>query len=305
MGNRGCVIAFFLAHVLSGWPLFAAGRTVHSGFIRPWVWGVERLAFRRHVEMAGPHNFFRLDLVQWQAEKNRMPAIHFWLHEPRGYGNFSRPLGEFFQFTVNGIPEKGLHLTEQSVRLDQMPDGSGGCEVLLNYDGARFSLRWYMHPDSALMHCRIRPLADSLSPVQSARVTLKFVPSTLRKNSENKVLYDNAYARQAVTALRVLEQNAQPQLLEAADQYLILQDLILDGSGGEDKGAGPCFLRLDFTPVQKALLKMTNSWIGSLEIDLKADFQEFHFALWQHKNVFSNQQFYRYFTENPSLFQLE
>lgn len=282
----------------------AAQPAVHAGFTRPWVWGVERLAFRRHVELAGPHNFFRLDVVQWQAEKNKAPVINFWLHEPRGYGNFSRPVGDFFQFTVNGISEKVLHLAERSVVLQRSPDGSAGCELLLNYDGARFVLYWYMRPDSALLHCRIRPLPDSLSPVQRATITLKFVASTLRKNAENKVLYDKAYARQALTAGRVLEQNAQPYLLNAADRYLILQDQILDGST-EEKGAGPCFLCFDFTSVQQAVLTLPDAWIGSLVIDLKPDFPDFHFALWQHKNVFSNTQFQEFFTKNSGLFQLE
>ena len=304
MRINGRLTCLFLAIVLNCGRTFAAEERVHAEFTKPWVWGVERLAFRRHVEIAGPHNFYRLDLVQWQAEKNKVPAINFWLHEPRGYGNFSRPVGDFFQLTVNGISEKGLHLTEESVRLDRQPDGSAGCEILLNYDGARFSLRWYMHPASALLHCRIRPLAGSLSAVESARVTLKFVPSTLRKNAENKVLYDKAYARQAISSVRVLQQTPQPLVLTAEDRYLILQDQILDGTA-ENKGGGPCFLSLDFASVKQAVLKMPNAWMCSLTIDLKPDFTEFHFALWQHKNVFTNAAVQKYFSENPALFELD
>ena len=305
MGSgKNCWRALFCLILACGGMVLAKEDVARAGFTRPWVWGVDRLAFRRHVEISGPHNFFRLDLMQWQAEKGKPPAVNFCLHEPLSYGNFSRPVSDFFQFTVNGIPEKVLHLSEDSVRLLQSPDGSAGCEIFLNYDGARFVLHWYMRPDSALLHCRIRPLADSLSAVDNARMTLRFVPSTLRQDQDKKVLWDGVYDRQALSAKRVLEQNPQGQLLEADDQYIILQDQKLDGSG-DGKGAGPCFVAIDFTPVQKATLKMANSWLCSLVVDLKPDFQEFHFALWQHKNTFSNAQFKKYFTENASLFQLE
>lgn len=278
---------------------------VQASFSRPWVWGVDRLAFRRHVDMANQLNYYRLDVVQWQAEKNRPPSVNFWLHEPRGYGSFSRPVSDFFQMTVNDIPLKELHLDERSVEL--LPAdaaGRAGCAVALNYDGARFRLEWTMRPDSALLHGRLTPELPVLTPVRSVRIRLLCVPSTLRKDASNKVLYGGVYAREALTPVRTLGQHQAPQPLTPADAYLIIQDRDLAG-GGEEMGAGPCLFTCSFDSVENATLNMADSWLTTLDITLKPDFNIFRFALWQHKTPFTNSEFQNLFRQQPERFRLD
>jgi len=283
--------------------LRAAESPVRASLSKPWVWGVEKLSFRRHVQIANQHNFYRLDLVQWQAEKNQPPKINFWLHEPKAYGNFSRPIMDFFQLQVNGISERQLYIHDETLRLWENSDNSAGADIQLNFNGAKLLLRWFMRPGSALLHGLISVAPDSSTVIKDIMVKLQFMPSAIAKDDNGKVLYGNAYARQAITPLRLLQQNKQAQVLQPEDAYLILQDTIFDGSS-EGKGAGPCYISFDYQGVQQARLNMDNSWLCSLIIELDPAFKSFHFALWQHKNSFSNQEFQQYFTENRSLFQL-
>lgn len=303
---RMAVVLGLLALALLGPAATAAPpEAVQASFSSPWVWGVDRLAFRRHIEIANQHNYYRIDLVQWQAEKKRPPVVNFWLHEPRGYGSFSRPVSDFFQLTVNDIPIKDLHLDESSVQL--LPadaDGRAGCVVSLNYDGARFRLEWTMRPDSALLHGRLTPELPVLTPVRSISLRLLCVPSTLRKDAANKVLYGGVYAREALTPVRTLAQHPAPQPLTPADAYMILQDRDLAG-GGEEMGAGPCFFTCSFNSVENATLNLPNSWLATINLTLKPDFSEFRFALWQHKTPFTNLEFQTLFRQHPERFRLD
>jgi len=265
-------------------------------------WGADRLELGEHIVIANDHNYYGIDYVQWKADGKSFPVAQFWLLEPRMYGGYSRPVMDFFKIAVNGIAESRLQPKKEDVKLWH-EKGSAGCDISMSFDGARLILRWCMRPDSPLLRGSITMAPDSLERVNNIKLNFTMVISTLSKGADGQVQWEAVYERQALSPARLIAQDKNPIALNAEDRYLIFQDSKLDGSG-EDKGFGPCYLTFEYSEVVAAKLKMGNTVFAGLEIELKPDFKEFRFGLWQQKNMISNSSFLEKFKKNESAFLL-
>lgn len=288
--------------------LFAAAlpggdSSVRSAISKTTGWGADRLEFGKRMVISNDHNFYAIDYVQWKADDKSLPRVQYWLFEARMYGGYSRPVFDFFKISVNGIPESKLQPQEKDLTLWN-ENGMAGCETAMNFDGAKMILRWHMRPDSPLLICSIRPAADSLEPVKNIKINFTMVISGLSKDKDGKVIWNGAYERQAVTPARTITQDKKPIMLNTDDRYLIFQDAKLDGSTQEN-GTGPSYLTFDTENIVSAKLSMDNAVFTNLEIEIKPDFKEFRFGLWQQKDPISNSSFLEKFNKNKDSFVID
>ena len=265
-------------------------------------WGADRLDFGEHIAIANDHNFYGLDYAQWKADGKAFPCAQFWLLEPRMHAGFSRPVLDFFKMTVNGIAENRLQPKKEDLKLWE-EDGRAGCDIAMNFDGAKLIVRWCMRPGSPLLLGRVRMAPDTLEPAKSVKISFTMMLSDLAKDANGNVRWESAYDRQALSPARLIRQDARPIPLTPADRYLIFQDGKYDGSG-EGKGSGPCYLTFDYREVMAANLRMGNCVFTNLDVELKPGFKEFNFGLWQQKNDISNAAFMEKFKGDENAFAL-
>lgn len=230
---------------------------------------------------------YSLTLTQTKSDGAKAPRMAYTLDA--GKFGFS-PLVSFFKLNVNGIDMDKLSPKAEDLTVWQEKNLSG-CDLKLNYDGAKFILRFYMRPDSPVLWGTLLPAKDSVEPAEKIELEFCLIPSKLAMNGKN-VIWNGGYERMAVTPARTIEQNPQRAALTPADTHLVIQDKKFDASTPEN-GQGPCMILLDYGAVQKASLRVNDDWTSAVYLTLKPDFKEFKFALWQQEPRISNADFAR------------
>ncbi|MBR2427177.1 MAG: hypothetical protein IKB16_10620 [Lentisphaeria bacterium] len=247
------------------------------------VYKPERYAFAQKTDIFNGMNRYTFTVVQSKPMGTTAPRTQYWLAAPK-FG-FSA-LVNFFRMTVNGISYADLTPKDSDMTL--WKEGtSAGCELKMNFDGAKFILRLYMREDSPVLWGSIRPAKDSVEDVETAEIQFAALVSMLAKNANKKNIWSKGYERMAITPARTLTQRQQAYVLTPADTSLVLQDKKYDGSAA-DKGEGPVMIILDHTGVAKADLYLRDEWTTTLRLKLKKDFKEFRFGLWQPTTRVSN-----------------
>ena len=259
----------------------------------------ERFCFARHAIIGNPLNYYSLAVVQTKGNSEKPQENAFSLSSGNRF-SFSGPTEDFLKMTVNGFAMKFVNVSEDMFS-EWKEEGRGGVDMKINFDGAKIIFRWHMRGDSPVLWCTVSPAPDGIEPVKSATLKLSWIQSAIAYTPERQTLWENAYAREAVTATRTMTQKSGNQELAPDDRYLILRDAIFDGSTPE-KGVGPCFIVLDFKEVDKAFLTMGNTVWGNLAVELKPGFSSFTFGLWQHKVPRSNAAFMEQFEKNRQAF---
>ena len=265
-------------------------------------WKARDFSFNRQAEIMNSRNFYQFNLLQYRPDKNGKTETFMNLSAPRQEWGFGRMPVNFLSVSVNSIRERVLHLNDSSFRTWTKSD-SAGATVKLNFDGAAVIFDVFMKKDSPVLWFTFRPSEKQLTPIRSIRVTLSLVISRLFVKN-GVTVWANAYNRQAQSAARKFEQRKESYLLGAEDQYLILSDSVLDGSGA-GKGYGPSWLAFRMDDVQSAKLDLRNAWMNSVSFTLKPDFKIFRFGIWQRKNAISNQDFLALFEKEKDAFLLK
>ena len=267
-------------------PVFAAENApVASKVGKTYVYQPEKYAFAQAADIYNTHNKYGFIIVQSKPVGDKPPRTSFWLSV--GQMGFS-PLVNFLKITVNGVPNADIVPRIEDFVPWKEKD-LAGCEAKFNFDGAKLILRFWMRPDSPVLWASLRPAPDSVEEITSIKVNICALVSILAKENK-KVLWTNAYEREAVTPARTLTQRTKAWELTPQDTYLVLQDRKFDGSS-EEKGQGPVMVLLDYDNVVKADLALRNEWTTDMFIVLKPDFKEFKFGLWQQKPRISNAAF--------------
>ncbi|NMA21752.1 MAG: hypothetical protein GX927_14355 [Lentisphaerae bacterium] len=240
---------------------------------------------------------YGLTLSQTKSDGTKAPRVGWTLSA--GEFGFS-PLVGFFKLNVNGISME--RLAPKAEDLTVWRNGKlAGCELKLNYDGAKLILRLFLRPDSPVLWGSLLPAEDTLEPVQNAEVAFSLIPSKLLMDGK-KVIWNGGYERMAITPARIIEQTPQRVALTPADTYLVIQDKKLDGSTPEN-GQGPCMILLDYDAVQKASLRVNDDWTSEVYLTLAPDFKEFKFGLWQQEPRISNADFAEKLKAEKAAFQ--
>lgn len=292
--------AVFIAAITAVTALFGADIPCEVKQSRTSCWANDQLSdFAEHITIYNNHNSYGLDYMQWKPNQTQPALSQFWLFDPRTYGGFSRPLTGFIQLTVNGIKNEKLAPKKEDVVLWRK-DNLAGCDISLNFDGAKIVVTWYMRPDSPVLWCSIKPSEKMVEPIKSFKIRIEAVPGGFARDEKNQIIWQGAYQPQAISPVRTIELSEKPIALAAEDSYLILQDAKL-----EDKTGGPCFITLDYTPLVSAELNMRNEAGRNLVFNLKPDFKEFTFGLWQQKNDIKNAAFLEKFKNAGDTFTLK
>lgn len=274
-------ILFTLA-VLTAATTFAQ---VRSSVQKATVYKQERYSVRRSAAINNPLNNYMFTLLQTKPMDGKAPSTQLWL--VAHHFGFS-PLINFLNITVNGYNNSVIIPREKNLTAWN-ENGKAGIDLKLNFDGAKVIIRLYMRENSPVLWGKIMPAKDSIVPIKSIKLHFSAVVSILAKVNK-RIAWNKVYDRVAITPARTLKQQNKLQKLTPADTCLVLQDNKYDGSG-PGKGQGPVMIILDHKAVKTANLEMRNSWTTRLYIELKPDFKEFDFGLWQQKPVISNKAF--------------
>ncbi|OQA85394.1 MAG: hypothetical protein BWY31_01916 [Lentisphaerae bacterium ADurb.Bin242] len=282
--NRKHIVLLILAALSA--PLPAADFTpVKTEVKQVHVYRPEQYSLRQGALLSNQLTRYALTLTQTKSDGTKAPQTA-WTLDAGKFG-FS-PLVGFFKLKVNGIEMNKL--SPKAEDLTVWRDGQlAGCELKLNYDGAKLILRFYLRPDSPVLWGVLLPAQDSVEPTQKAEVEISLIPSKLAMDGK-KVIWNGGYERMAVTPARTIEQNPKRIALTPADAYLVIQDKKFDGST-PDNGQGPCLILLDYDAVQNAALRVNDDWTSGVSLTLKPDFKEFKFGLWQQEPRISNADF--------------
>ena len=258
---------------------------VSSSVQQSVVYRPERYSIRQGATINNPLNNYRFTLIQSKPENNKAPRTQFWLAADH-FGFCA--LINFLNITVNGYNNSEISPKASDLTAWNEKD-KAGMDLKLNFDGAKLTLRLYMRNDSPVLWGKLIADKDTIEPIKTIRVRFSAIISILAKVNK-KVAFWNVYERMAITPVRTLTQQKKPWQLTPEDTYLVLQDNKFDGSG-EGKGRGPVMIILDHKAVKNAKLELRNSWTTGLDLELKPDFREFEFGLWQQKPVISNKAF--------------
>lgn len=197
--------------------------------------------------------------------------------------------------TVNGIKSRNIFLDKDSLkRWEDKESGSAGCEMTLNFDGAKILYRVFMKKNSNLLFIRIAPDSSSVEPIAGIEFST-YACINLDKDPKKR-WKPASYAREAVTPQRTLKGNAGNKgvELEPAENTLILRDAAF--------GKNPVYMAFESAPVQKAVL--LNGAYQILNLTLKPDFKEFTYAFWMSpKKQFTNAEFEALLKASPELFK--
>lgn len=208
-------------------------------------------------------------------------------------------VGGFFSLTVNGYKMSELDFTKEKITRWQDGDCSG-MELKLNFDGAKFTLRLFMRPDSPVLWGSLIYDKNSIDPIRKATIDIQALPSML-KIVNRKVLFSNAYTRELVTPAKKYSHNNKWVNLTPADTSFIFQDGELDGSA-ESKGSGPCWFWIDQTNLARSQAFVRDSWKIFLKFDLKKDCQVVNFGLWHPAARISNTEMAEKLKKEPAAF---
>lgn len=286
-------ILFTLAVLTSA----AAFAQVRSSVQKATVYKQERYSICRSASINNPLNNYIFTLLQAKPIDGKAPRTQLWL----AAHNFGFcPLTNFLNMTVNGYNNAVIMPREKDMTAWNKND-KAGMDLKLNFDGAKVILRLYMRDKSPVLWGSIMPAKDSIVPIRKIRLQFSAIVSILAKVKKS-VAWSKVYDRMAITPARTLKQQNKQWKLTPADTYLILQDNKYDGSG-PGKGQGPVMIILDHKEVKSANLEMRNNWTTRLHVELKPDFKEFKFGLWQQKPVISNKAFAEKFKKEKAAFK--
>ena len=267
-------------------PLFAAENPpVGSKVGGTSVYQQQKYSFAQRADIYNAQNKYGFIIVQSKPAGEKPPRTQFWL--AAGQTGFCS-LVNFLKITVNDIPNSVID-PKIGDFVPWKDKNLAGCEAKFNFDGVRLILRFYMRPDSPVLWGSLRPAPDSIEPVRKFKLDFSAVVSKLAQK-DKKVLWSGVYEREALTPVRKLEQKQKVWELMPKDTYIVLQDRKFDGSS-EKKGTGPVMILLDHGCIAKAELTLRNQWTARLSVDLKPDFKEFKFGLWQQETRISNAEF--------------
>ena len=263
-------------------------------------WGDNVLLYNQQAEITNDKNFYRFNYLQNKPNKQGNTETFMNLSGPREFYGFARAPINFLGISVNGISSRRLQPKNEDFKTWTRGD-RGGASVLFRFDGAMLEMDVFLKKGSPILWFTFRPAAKQLEPIRSVKINVDLVISRLLTKN-GVTVWENAYQRQAQTATRRLEQQKNFYSLEPEDKFVIFSDKELDGSG-KDKGYGPSFLTFDSAGLQRATLNLRNSWLNGISFDLKPDFKEFTFGIWQKKDAISNSEFMKLFeTEKSSFF---
>lgn len=254
------------------------------------VYRAQNYAFHKTIDITNQLAAYRISLSNTKAIGKVAPETRLVLSA----GNYGFcPLINFFKISINGIMMREISPNKEDFRIWQ--DGRlAGCEMTFNYDGAKVQLRLYLRPDSPVLWGGLQPAKNTLEPINKISCEICAIPSYLGKDEKKSTIFNNSngvYARMAVTPVNTFKQNPKQIPLMEKDSYVILQDANFDGSSA-DKGDGPVMVILDdYSAIQKATVRISDSWTSTVNVDLKKDFKKFDFGLWQQKPRISNADF--------------
>ena len=205
------------------------------------------------------------------------------------------PIPALPSLTVNGIKSRSISLDKGSLKKwEDKESGSAGCEMTLNFDGAKILYRIFMKKDSNLLFVRIAPDSSSVEPIAGIEFSTY---ACINLDKDPKKRWDPAsYAREAATPARTIKGDTGNKgiELEPAENTLILRDT--------EFGKNPVYMVFESAPVQKAVL--LNGAYQTLNLTLKPDFKEFTYAFWMSpKKQFSNTEFETLLKASPGLFK--
>ncbi len=261
------------------------------------VYQPENYSLRQGCTVSNGFGNYTFILTQTKAEGKRPPSTQ--LTMKAGIWGFSAQV-RFFNLKINGIPLDKLSPKAE----DMVPwsdKTSSGAEIRFNYDGAKVLLRFFMRPDSPVLWASLLPAPDSPEKIDSAQMELCLIPSILVFNENRTPVWSGSYERMAVTPDRMINQSQNLVSLTPKDTYLVIQDRKYDGSA-PGKGQGPCMVQVDHESVTRATLRLTNHYASIIALDLKPDFKEFRFAIWQQEKPVSNADFVQRLHKEKEMF---
>lgn len=269
-----------LSAVLAG-SILSAAEPVQAIQKKAQVYRPERYSLREEVTISNKHNRYPLvfTLSKPVGEKPQQFAMNL------GGKTNQNFVGGFFSLTVNGIKMQELDFEKEKLSLWKEGDCSG-MDLKLNFDGTKFTLRLFMRPDSPVLWGRLIYDKESVEPLTKAVVEFQALPSLL-KIINKKVIFNGSYDREMITPAKTYTHNSKWVKLTPQDTSFIFQDKELDGSS-EKKGAGPCWLFVDQSGVASGEALVRSSWKIYLKFNLKKDFQEMRFGIWQPAARISN-----------------
>ena len=265
-------------------------------------WGDRDLAFNSQAQLTCDKNFYNLNLLQSKPNKKGQTKTVFHLSAPRQQWNFGRAPINFLSMKVNDISLSALE--PQAKHVTTWKKGNrAGVRYVLHFDGAKIFMDASVKKGSPLLFLTFSQPEKQLEPIQKP-VQIYFSAVVSRLLTRKGVTsWDGVYGRQAQSAARLIAQQKAPVKLTPADQYLVLSDTILDGTGkGDTKGVGPCLIAFDLKDGITGTLKMPNSWITHIEFQLPPNFKEFKSAVFMQKNIVSNADFMKRFEAEKEAF---
>lgn len=265
-------------------------------------WGDRDLAFNSQAQLTCDKNFYNLNLLQSKPNKKGQTKTVFHLSAPRQQWNFGRAPINFLSMKVNDISLSALE--PQAKHVTTWKKGNrAGVRYVLHFDGAKIFMDASVKKGSPLLFLTFSQPEKQLEPIQKpVQIYFSAVVSRLLTR-KGVTIWDGVYGRQAQSAARLIAQQKAPVKLTPADQYLVLSDTILDGTGkGDTKGVGPCLIAFDLKDGITGTLKMPNSWITHIEFQLPPNFKEFKSAVFMQKNIICNAEFMKRFNAEKTAF---
>lgn len=165
----------------------------------------------------------------------------------------------WFALDVNGIKMEKLVFDPSTVEISGERKTA---KFVLNYDGAKASVKLFLADNSPVLHGEISML--DASRVQKAKLTLSTIPSMLAKKGPNQARF-TGYRR---------------TVKEESGHY-IFGDEDFDGSAADgSKGFGPTVFFVDKSTAANVRAEVNGSWTSRLEIDFDAS-KTLKFALYE------------------------
>lgn len=255
-------------------------------------------AVRKAIRIHNQHGYFTLKALLKKPDAKLQQQRK--LHLDCGQYGFS-PHVDFMRLTVNGIPDLKIDLKQGDLKPWQEGNKKGG-QLLYRFDGANIRMFFYMRPDSPVLWFRFVPV-KGVTPYKSIKIRVGcLISNVLKKNG--KIVFHGGYNRKVQTAVRTLSQSKKLQTINPNDKYLLLYDLINDGSA-KDKGQGPLYIALGNTPVKSIKLGLQDNWASNLTIELPVNFKEYTIGLWQPRKGMSNKAFFAKVKKEKSAFALK
>lgn len=176
---------------------------------------------------------------------------------------------------VNGIQLRNISYNKGNMKVWQdKSKGMAGCELVLNFDGAKIGVRFYMTQDSPMLFTRLTPHPSSIEPIKSITYENYVCPNLTR---DGRIRWDSkSYKRVAVTGSRTLKGPSKH------NQYITLtpQDTQLQLFDSE-YGKNPGYITFKYD----ANVKSAGVHLGpyqTVRITLNPAFKEFTTAYWAH-----------------------